>query len=276
MKLILFWSSFFEGMVPSSTPKLEDFLGGASMGSHDYGNQESEAMALSLDSIYYNQNAESSETNRDHHHHHHHPLDLLQQPFRPQDQQIPYYSGIPCHGMYQTTQLGGQESKQIHIPDCTTTTTTTHDSQLSQMASEDQHSGMHCLKNWVVARQFSGQHPVDQAGNLVDVEGGGATGSVGGISCGELQSLTLSMSPGSQSSCITAPRQISPTGTNECMAMETKKRGQGKVGQKQTVHRKSIDTFGQRTSQYRGVTRFVLKKFLKKLFWLKIMIVLCD
>ncbi|CAN1289560.1 AP2-like ethylene-responsive transcription factor CRL5 [Linum perenne] len=29
-----------------------------------------------------------------------------------------------------------------------------------------------------------------------------------------------------------------------------------KPPQKQTVHRKSIDTFGQRTSQYRGVTRF--------------------
>ncbi|POO03736.1 AP2/ERF transcription factor [Trema orientale] len=250
-----------EVMVPSSSPKLEDFLGGATMGSHDqYGSQDREAMALSLDSIYYNQNAESSETNRDHHHQqhqHHHPLDLLQQPFRQQDQPIPYYSGIPCHGIYQTTPLGEdhQESKQIHIPDCTTTTTTTTNSQISQMPEVDHHSGMPCLKNWVVARQYSGQHSVDQAGNLVDVDTGVGCGSVGGISCGELQSLTLSMSPGSQSSCITAPRQISPTGI-ECVAMvETKKRGSGKIGQKQTVHRKSIDTFGQRTSQYRGVTR---------------------
>ncbi|TYH11984.1 hypothetical protein ES288_A06G029700v1 [Gossypium darwinii] len=52
-----------------------------------------------------------------------------------------------------------------------------------------------------------------------------------------------------------AQRQISPTATTECVAIETKKRGPGKVSQKQTVHRKSIDTFGQRTSQYRGVTR---------------------
>ncbi|KAE8701165.1 AP2-like ethylene-responsive transcription factor AIL5 [Hibiscus syriacus] len=37
--------------------------------------------------------------------------------------------------------------------------------------------------------------------------------------------------------------------------METKKRGPEKVDLKQIVHRKSIDTFGQRTSQYRGVTR---------------------
>ncbi|GMP28884.1 hypothetical protein CsSME_00004240 [Camellia sinensis var. sinensis] len=37
--------------------------------------------------------------------------------------------------------------------------------------------------------------------------------------------------------------------------MEGKKRGSEKLDQKQVVHRKSIDTFGQRTSQYRGVTR---------------------
>ncbi|CAD6214797.1 unnamed protein product [Miscanthus lutarioriparius] len=37
----------------------------------------------------------------------------------------------------------------------------------------------------------------------------------------------------------------------------SKKRGGGSAGQKQAVvHRKSIDTFGQRTSKYRGVTRY--------------------
>ncbi|GMP30055.1 hypothetical protein CsSME_00004891 [Camellia sinensis var. sinensis] len=36
---------------------------------------------------------------------------------------------------------------------------------------------------------------------------------------------------------------------------EGKKRGSEKLDQKQVVHRKSIDAFGQRTSQYRGVTR---------------------
>ncbi|KAG6438075.1 hypothetical protein SASPL_103010 [Salvia splendens] len=70
----------------------------------------------------------------------------------------------------------------------------------------------------------------------------------------EIQSLSLSMSPGSQSSCITASR---PAEITESAAMGSKKRGAEKLGQqqKQTVHRKSIDTFGQRTSQYRGVTR---------------------
>ncbi|CAF2067325.1 unnamed protein product [Brassica napus] len=90
------------------------------------------------------------------------------------------------------------------------------------------------------------------------------------------QSLSLSMSPGSQSSCITASHhhqnqnqtqnhhQISEALVETSAGFETttmaaaskKKRGQEVVvGQKQLVHRKSIDTFGQRTSQYRGVTR---------------------
>ncbi|KAK6130795.1 hypothetical protein DH2020_035460 [Rehmannia glutinosa] len=66
----------------------------------------------------------------------------------------------------------------------------------------------------------------------------------------ELKSLSLSMSPGSQSSCVTKI-------TSEInVAMKNKKRGSEKFAQKQTVHRKCIDTFGQRTSQYRGVTRW--------------------
>jgi AP2-like factor (ANT lineage) len=95
------------------------------------------------------------------------------------------------------------------------------------------------------------------------------------------QSLSLSMSPGSQSSCITGShhhqqnqnqnhqsqnhQQISEALVETSVGFETttmaaakKKRGQEDVvvvGQKQIVHRKSIDTFGQRTSQYRGVTR---------------------
>uniref|UniRef100_A0A0D3FFU5 AP2/ERF domain-containing protein n=1 Tax=Oryza barthii TaxID=65489 RepID=A0A0D3FFU5_9ORYZ len=87
------------------------------------------------------------------------------------------------------------------------------------------------------------------------------------------QPLSLSMSPGSQSSsCVSAaPQQHQQMavvaaaaaagdgqGSNSNDGGEQrvgKKRGTGKGGQKQPVHRKSIDTFGQRTSQYRGVTR---------------------
>ncbi|OVA01180.1 AP2/ERF domain [Macleaya cordata] len=226
-----------EGMVPTSSPKLENFLGGATMGTHQYGNNDREAMALSLDSMYYNQNSES-QTNRQH------SLNFLQQPFRqPQDQiqvqQHPYFSGLTGHEMYQAPLQ--EENKEIQLGNCSL--------QLPPM-SED---GMSGLKNWV-ARHYSTNPSMEQkmAGCLTD--DGGGSGSVGAMGYGDLQSLSLSMSPGSQSSCVTAPQQISPTGT-ECIAMETNKRGSAKMGQKQPVHRKSIDTFGQRTSQYRGVTR---------------------
>ncbi|KAJ6939696.1 AP2-like ethylene-responsive transcription factor ANT [Populus alba x Populus x berolinensis] len=222
-----------EGMVSSPSPKLEDFLGGATIESHQYSSHEREAMALSLDSMYYHQNSEP-ETSRQH------SLDL-HEPFRQQDQQFsvqphPYYSGIAFQGLYQAPLEG--ETKGTQLADC--------NSPIPQMGDDE----LPCLKNWV-ARHYSSQTALEQQINTSMVNDGGSVSAMG---CGDLQSLSLSMSPGSQSSCITAPRQISPTGV-ECAAIETKKRGPAKVGQKQPVHRKSIDTFGQRTSQYRGVTR---------------------
>ncbi|KAJ6730177.1 AP2-LIKE ETHYLENE-RESPONSIVE TRANSCRIPTION FACTOR ANT [Salix viminalis] len=225
-----------EGMVSSPSPKLEDFLGGATMESHQYSSHEREAMALSLDSIYYHQNSEP-ETNRQH------SLDL-HEPYRQQDQQFsvqphPYYSGIACQGLYQAPLEG--ETKVTQLADCS--------SPVPQMGDDE----LPCFKNWI-NRHYSSQSALEQHINSSMVNDGGSSCSVSAMGCGDLQSLSLSMSPGSQSSCITAPRQISPTGT-ECAAIETKKRGPAKGGQKQPVHRKSIDTFGQRTSQYRGVTR---------------------
>ncbi|KAF6136904.1 hypothetical protein GIB67_018943 [Kingdonia uniflora] len=223
-----------QGIVSSSSPKLEDFLSGASatMGTHhQYGSNDREAMALSLNSMYYHQNSES-EVNRQA------SMSFLQQPFRQQHQQQihiqhhPYFSGLTGHSLYQAPL---EQTKET---------------QLAEMEQDETPS----LRNWV-DRNYSTNHAMDHkmVGFLYD-EGGGGFGSVGAMGYGDLQSLSLSMSPGSQSSCITAPQQISSTGT-ESVIMETKKRGTGKVGQKQPVHRKSIDTFGQRTSQYRGVTR---------------------
>ncbi|KAF5746750.1 Integrase-type DNA-binding superfamily protein [Tripterygium wilfordii] len=216
--------SQIEGIASCSSPKLEDFLG-----SH-----ERETMALSLDSIYYHQNAEP-EANRQH------SMGLLQEPFRQQSQfsiqQHSYYSGMQCPAMYQAPLE--QESKVTQLTECE-----------SQMGDE----GVPCLRNWVTRQYQTHNHNALEPhlnGSIVD--GGGASGSITAMGGGDLQSLTLSMSPGSQSSCVTAPGQISPTSA-EYVAIETKKRASGKVGQKQPVHRKSIDTFGQRTSQYRGVT----------------------
>nr|QNI23748.1 AP2/ERF transcription factor [Camptotheca acuminata] len=223
-----------EGMVPNSSPKLEDFLGGATLATHQYGRSEREAMALSLDSMYYHQDAEP-EANRQN------SLDLLQEPFREQQQEIEvqhhsYYSGLPCHGMYNTRLE--EETKETHLGDC--------DNQIPPIAAE----GLPCFKNWI-SGHYSDHHGLEQQLTTSMLQDGGVYGSMGR---GDLQSLNLSMSPGSQSSCVTASRQIVPVGT-ECIAMDTKKRGSSKVATKQPVHRKSIDTFGQRTSQYRGVTR---------------------
>ncbi|CAK9312493.1 unnamed protein product [Citrullus colocynthis] len=204
-----------EGMVPSSSPKLEDFLGGATMGNRGG---------------YFNQNAES-ETHKEH------SLDLLHRPIR-QNQQIliqnsnQFYSGLV--------------PSSIGIGTCDPQILPPNDDEIP------------CLRNWVSRSHYSATHnTLEQhitGGALVNDGSGGGSASIGGMSCGELQSLSLSMSPGSQSSSFTASGQISPTG-GDGGAVETKKRGAGKLCQKQPVHRKSIDTFGQRTSQYRGVTR---------------------
>lgn len=74
-------------------------------------------------------------------------------------------------------------------------------------------------------------------------------------------SLSLSMSPQSQPGSIASSQQIADT-IAECIALETKKRGVDNCNQKKIVHRKSLDTFGQRTSQYRGVTRSLDFSFL--------------
>ncbi|OIW15558.1 hypothetical protein TanjilG_01081 [Lupinus angustifolius] len=200
----------------------QDFLGGATMGNDQYGGSEREAMALSLNSIYYNQNPHESQTSRD----------LLSDPFR---QQHPYYSGFACNGIYQPPMME-QETKQTHVTVCSS-------SQIPQVGDE----GIACFKSW--ENQLNNNNT--SIGDDVGASGSGSGGVSSVQHCGNLQALSLSMSPGSQSSCVTIP---SVTTTNS-VAIETKKRGSAKLGQKQPVHRKSIDTFGQRTSQYRGVTR---------------------
>ncbi|RWW07052.1 hypothetical protein GW17_00029589 [Ensete ventricosum] len=165
-------------------------------------------MALSLDSMYYQQQNPEPEGSRSH------PSDILH------EQQLPYLqplqqgicSLLTSHEMYQAP-LQGQAVRNEAVPR---------------------------LKTWV---------PMDYTG--------GNAGPVGAMGYGELQPLSLSMSSVSQSSCVTAPQHHASSATaNDYVTLDpTKKRGTGKGGQKQPVHRKSIDTFGQRTSQYRGVTR---------------------
>ncbi|MED6217069.1 hypothetical protein PIB30_014272 [Stylosanthes scabra] len=178
-------------MVPSSScssPKLEDFLGGATMGAHEY------ALACNNDGS----------------------ANML--PFVEEEE---------------------EETKEPH-----------NQHQMHQVEEQG---------NWV-----NGNNGMVESVNVNVGNGGGGNGG--------LKSLSLSMSPGCSSSSqqssshVTVStthhqnqNQISAAGSNNsCKAMEVakNKRGGGhNNSSKQTVHRKSIETFGQRTSQYRGVTR---------------------
>ncbi|WOK92251.1 hypothetical protein Cni_G00942 [Canna indica] len=214
-----------QGIVPSPPPKLEDFLGGGpNIGTHQ--NYEREAMALSLDSMYYYHNtSDQTEANATHSLEalhgqqiqvQHHQQQLFLQPL-----QEGMCSGLAGHDMYQAPM---EEGAMV----------------------ED---GIPSLRNWV-ARNYNA------CSNGLGDEGGIGPNSIGAVGFGELQSLSLSMSPGSQSSCVTAPAPVS-SATDQHIAFDTSKkmRPAKGCGQKQPVHRKSLDTFGQRTSQYRGVTR---------------------
>uniref|UniRef100_A0A803KYC4 AP2/ERF domain-containing protein n=1 Tax=Chenopodium quinoa TaxID=63459 RepID=A0A803KYC4_CHEQI len=140
------------------------------------------------------------------------------------------------------------------------------------------------LRNWV-QRSYIGcmgsvdadhhhQNQINGGDQTVSVSSNGgpangpSAGPMGGIGYADLQSLSLSMSPGSQSSCVSGshqqqhqitPTNVTPMGAeSSCLGIEiSRKRGGERIehNTKQIVHRKSLDTFGQRTSQYRGVTR---------------------
>ena len=233
-------------MVTTSTPKLEDFFGGATMGTHHYESNDREAMALSLDSspsMYYHQDPDHEPNNQN-------CLNHLQQNPRQQQQQQHQHIQVqhyPCYSNFRNNEmLVGEDAKQMaQASDCSL--------KLPNMGDD----GITGMKNWV-SRNYQGNHAMEQKMLRCMVENGGESGpNISAMAYGDLQCLSLSMSPGSQSSCVTGSLQVSPS-VNDSAAMETKKRGPGKVDQKQIVHRKSIDTFGQRTSQYRGVTRLLL------------------
>lgn len=208
------------GMVTSLTPpKLENFFGGVTMGTPD--------------SMYYNQNPDQHQHNNHRHH---------QQQIQTQNYQD--YNGF--RALYQTVQQ--EEVKEAHISAAHNNLQHHH---LPSIGEDDDITGM---KNWISRNYHSG------------VANGTDHGHSG---YGDLHSLSLSMSFGtcSQSNpCVTTAssheQQIIPAApannVTDCVVMDTKKRGSEKVDQqKQIVHRKSLDTFGQRTSQYRGVTRFI-------------------
>jgi AP2-like factor (ANT lineage) len=111
----------------------------------------------------------------------------------------------------------------------------------------DEQSAAAMAASWYSARGGGGGgYDVNGAGAIVPLQG-------------HPHPLALSMSSGtgSQSSSITMQVGGHADAVTEYVAMDGSKKRGGGGGQKQAVvHRKSIDTFGQRTSKYRGVTRY--------------------
>ncbi|KAL6647793.1 hypothetical protein ACP70R_015230 [Stipagrostis hirtigluma subsp. patula] len=109
------------------------------------------------------------------------------------------------------------------------------------------------MASWVAARAGAG---ATESGVL-------SAGAAGHHHHHHHHPLALSMSSGALSTCVAAHPQLHGVGGEYGAAASAlaaadvgRKRGGGAAAQKQPVHhRKSIDTFGQRTSQYRGVTR---------------------
>ncbi|CAN6307432.1 unnamed protein product [Urochloa humidicola] len=187
-----------EGLMPSSPPKLEDFLGGGNGGGQE------------TTTYYSHQQGQEEEASGDYHQYQHHQL-------------VPY-----------------------NFQPLT-------EAEMVQEEAAPMDEAMAAAKNYLLTSY-------------------GAC-----YSNGEMQPLSLSMmSPsGSQSSsCVSAAPQQQQQSQIVAVAVAAsaaaaqvrskggsgeqsvgRKRGTGKGGQKQPVHRKSIDTFGQRTSRYRGVTR---------------------
>ncbi|KAK4383709.1 AP2-like ethylene-responsive transcription factor ANT [Sesamum angolense] len=185
----------------------------------DFHHYDRGGMALSLDSFYYPQNPGNQAGNGQDFLSHHRENSNHQQIV--QVQEYPNYSVIGGPEMYQA--LDGKAKETDHL------------AEFNLRTADDEIPG---LRNWV-------------SRNCPDA---GKSEQFDSIGYGDLQSLTLSMSPGSRSSSLNGSQQIPPA-MADCMGWENKKRAPRKGDQKQIVHRKSIDTFGQRTSQYRGVTR---------------------
>lgn len=215
-------------MATNSAPKLENFLGSETMGTSHYActSTPTETMPLSLDSMFSNNNNNNNQSFQN-------QIQQQQQLQELHNQQMSYYSTLRNHDMM----LEGSNSKQ----------------------SQNSDNNLNVPNSWIV-RNFAATSHANESKMIVPVveENEGETGSIGSMPYGDLHSLSLSMSPSSQSSCVTSSQRTSPAVIDNSVALDTKKRGLEKFEQKQIVHRKSIDTFGQRTSQYRGVTRLVL------------------
>eukprot|EP01018_Ginkgo_biloba_P033110 Gb_18560 [translate_table: standard] len=238
-------------------PKLEDFLGGASLGGGHYSNSRSE-------SIYGNGHTFNDK--------------MMQAPDRLTLRDVPNclngfdITDSELSSSKQKTEnqaalratLSGannpiqtsiqdsydQNSNDYMFPDCSL--------QLPQNSGANNMIGLSMIKTWLRSQPCP-DNKINTSSSSTTATTATTTATSAKECLGTLtniQSLSLSMSPGSQSSsplALPAPSQNANGGDSS--SSESKKRSLEKQGAIEVAPRKSIDTFGQRTSIYRGVTR---------------------
>jgi hypothetical protein len=237
-------------------PKLEDFLGGASLGGQ-YSDRE--AQQQQLGSLYYSTTSAAANYAT-------HARDT-----RAINVNLPYSAagGGSLHDVPPSYHVAyGDASSLSHPYDHAgqeTSNLRMHAAQNLLHAALDQSSTAELLHDCALQRG-SPSAPGDEFGLKTWLRHQAAAEKAGqqqqqqqqrGLNAlATLQPLTLSMSAGSHQSSVSTPVHApshlvaeSPTGP------EPRKRGAGRAGSKEPSPRKSIDTFGQRTSVYRGVTR---------------------
>ena len=137
--------------------------------------------------------------------------------------------------------------------------------------------GLSMIKTWLRNQPA----PQTQQDNNTNKNDGGASGGGNNGSLTSAQTLSLSMSTGSQSSStlplLTASTAGGGSGGESSSSDNNKQPNtttglDSQTGAIEAVPRKSIDTFGQRTSIYRGVTRFVNK--IHEIFFISILFML--
>lgn len=256
-----------------TVPKLEDFLGGASLGGQY--STRSDSQSHNFDNLYF----------RD--------INVNLSPYSGggQQQQQQQASHVPpsfhAYGLQRTDNASSQQPYDSHSRTNTAAATAAepnlchpnvHAQNLLQVALEQhRHPGSgaqggemlgDCTRQLPQGPNLSALKTWLQQSQAAAPSGGvNAMGSAGGdkqpVGIGKAsiptlanlhQSLSLSMSPGSQSSNTL---QVGPQQTvqAETSPETTRKRGAGRAGSKEASPRKSIDNFGQRTSVFRGVTR---------------------
>ncbi|KAJ7545275.1 hypothetical protein O6H91_09G113500 [Diphasiastrum complanatum] len=242
-------------------PKLEDFLGGVSLGT-PY-SQNDHSRQPNLETMYYNQghpSLSSHDQSRMNSYPHSSFRDMTDcfhhrgLPDPSMSSQV--YESHSRHVLHQEDNISKSFSstRPLHAQNLLKETRTQEDLlsdcslQLPQgtgTATNSSMMGISALKTWLRQHQTAAE-------NII-IPQSISSSKINLTTIANSQTLALSMSPGSQSSSIAAPQMI--TSAVNQPAEQPRKRNTAKAGGKEPSPRKSIDTFGQRTSIYRGVTR---------------------